>query len=285
MAIRGVIFDLGGVVLGSPLVAIQDFERENHLTDGLINRVVSQSGKQGAWSRLERGELDLERFYSAFEQDALGFGAKLNARAMMTAIEAAAKPRAAMLAAIAKLRQRSLITTALTNNWVSEEIGWSRLKPHFDHFIESAKVGLRKPDPRIYHLTCETMQLTPAEIVFLDDIGANLKPARALGMTTIKVSNPDDALEELGHHLGFPIHTATRPLGVIEAITAAQLQCPSGNVGSVAKHALEVIQKNGSSALPEQAFLVLCATRGWQGERAQAVKESLEEYLASIDTQ
>ena len=75
----------------------------------------------------------------------------------------------------------------------------------FDVVVESAVEGLRKPDPRIYELVCARLEVAPAEAVFLDDLGVNLKPARALGMTTIKVTDPDSALSELTAVLGFPL--------------------------------------------------------------------------------
>ena len=81
----------------------------------------------------------------------------------------------------------------------------SRLDPHFDVFVESAVVGLRKPDPRIYALVCEKLGLEPSRVAFLDDIGRNLKPAREMGMTTIKVVDPHAALAELAAVLGFDL--------------------------------------------------------------------------------
>jgi putative hydrolase of the HAD superfamily len=75
----------------------------------------------------------------------------------------------------------------------------------FDVVVESSKVGVRKPDPRFYELACEALGIEPAEAVFLDDLGVNLKPARAMGMTTIKVLDPDTALAELESVVGFPL--------------------------------------------------------------------------------
>ena len=66
-------------------------------------------------------------------------------------------------------------------------------------------VGLRKPDPRIYSLVCEKLGLPPSRVAFLDDIGRNLKPARELGMATIKVDDPEQALRELGALLGLDL--------------------------------------------------------------------------------
>ena len=71
--------------------------------------------------------------------------------------------------------------------------------------IESSKVGVRKPDPRFYELACETCGVEPHEAVFLDDLGVNLKPAAAMGMTTIKVVDPDEAFAALEEAVGFPL--------------------------------------------------------------------------------
>ena len=202
MAHRAVIFDLGGVVLGSPLHAIAAFEREQGIPAGFVNRVVVATGPTGAWSRLERGELGLEAFYVAFDADCAAAGRPI-ARELMGRVAAAATPRPAMLEAIDQIRARGLATAALTNNWVTEDDRAASLRPYFDVYVESAAEGLRKPDPLIYEIACERLGVEPAEAVFLDDIGANLKTARALGMTTIRVREPAAALDELAAVLGF----------------------------------------------------------------------------------
>jgi putative hydrolase of the HAD superfamily len=72
----------------------------------------------------------------------------------------------------------------------------------FDQVIESSKEGVRKPDRAIYHLACDRMQIDPNEVVYLDDLGINLKPAREMGMTTIKVISESQAILDLGAVLG-----------------------------------------------------------------------------------
>jgi putative hydrolase of the HAD superfamily len=205
MPLRGVLFDLGGVVLGSPLHAIRDFERDHGIAPGFVNRVVLETGPAGAWSRLERGELGLEAFYGAFEVECAAAGRELSARRLMERVHASARPRPAMLAAIRRIRARGLRAGALTNNWISDDDGTHGVREHFDAVVESAVEGLRKPDPRIYELACRRLEVEPGEAVFLDDIGRNLKAARALGMLTIKVDEPDPALDELAQLLGFPL--------------------------------------------------------------------------------
>lgn len=202
---RAVLFDLGGVVLDSPLQAIARYEREIGIPAGHVNRVVVETGPAGAWSRLERGELAFDAFIEAFERECEAAGHRISARAMMLHIAGASAPRPPMLRAIRALRLRGLAVGALTNNWEGEGASGTELdavRSLFDAFVESRVVGLRKPDPRIYQLACETLGARPPEVVFLDDIGRNLKAARALGMATVKVDEPDAALRELAGILG-----------------------------------------------------------------------------------
>ena len=207
MAIRAVLFDLGGVVVGSPLHVIAAYEAELGVQAGLVNRVVAGGGPDGAWCRLERGEVDLEAFYPLFDAECLAAGGLLSAREMMTRIGTAILPREEMLEAIRRLRERGLLVGAVTNNWKSPEEGTGALRGHFDAFVESAVTGIRKPDPRIYRMACEALEIESTEAVFLDDIGANLKAARELGMKTIKVVEPTAALAELEAIVGFPLRS------------------------------------------------------------------------------
>ena len=201
--IDAVVFDIGGVVIGSPLTAIARFETDHGLPPRSIARVVVGSGDAGAWARLERGELTAATFCEPFEADCRAAGVALSAPRLMAYIAEATVPRPRMLAAIDTLRARAFKVAALTNNWVQEGRRVAAdLRSHFDVFVESAVVGMRKPDPRIYELVCRELGVAPARAAFLDDIGANLKTARALGMTTIKVGDPDEALRELGALVG-----------------------------------------------------------------------------------
>jgi putative hydrolase of the HAD superfamily len=201
--IEAVIFDIGGVVVGSPLHAIARYEREHGLPANAINRAVVASGEDGAWARLERGELTLEAFCAPFEADCRAHGVAIDGARLMAAVATSTAPRPAMLEALRRLRGAGFRLAALTNNWIAEgRRAVHDLRGHFDVFVESAVVRLRKPDPRIYELVCRELEVTPARAVFLDDIGRNLKPARALGMTTIKVDDPEAALRELGAVVG-----------------------------------------------------------------------------------
>ena len=207
--LAGVLFDMGGVVMDSPLHAIARHERERGLPPNAINHAIAAAGETGAWARLERGELTVATFCAPFEADCRAQGVEVDASAVMTAIAAAGVARPAMLEAIRRLRGHGLRVGALTNNWRREgpddDVIPHRLRSHFDAFVESRVVGLRKPDPRIYLLACRELGVEPSRTAFLDDIGGNLKPARALGMATIKVDDPARALVELGVLIGLDL--------------------------------------------------------------------------------
>lgn len=202
--ITGVLFDVGGVVVDSPLHAIARFERAHGIPANAINQAVVGSGDAGAWSRLERGELTLEAFCPAFEADCRVAGVTIDATALMTTIARAAAPRPRMLAAIERLRGAGFRVGALTNNW-KRDGATSPVRDHFEVFVESCVVGMRKPDPRLYEHACRVLGVAPAETAFLDDIGRNLKAARALGMTTIKVDDPEQALRDLSAVVGIDL--------------------------------------------------------------------------------
>ncbi len=202
---RAVIFDIGGVIVGSPLHAIAAFERECGIPSGFVNQVVAGTGEAGAWSRLERGLLTVERFVPEFEADCRAAGLEIAVGEMMRRIGEITQPRPQMLGALTRLRAGGLRVAALTNNWTSEERRENSFHQFFDVFVESVTSGLQKPDPRIYQLVCTRLDIIPAQAIFLDDIGRNLKAARELGMATIKVDDPDAALRELSAMVGFEL--------------------------------------------------------------------------------
>jgi putative hydrolase of the HAD superfamily len=205
-AIDAVIFDIGGVVMDSPLHAIARYEREHGLPANAVNHAVLAAGETGAWARLERGELTLQTFCEPFEADCRARGLAVDGARLMAYVARSTVERPAMIESIRRIRGAGLKVAALTNNWVAEGRRVADgLRGHFDVFVESAVVGLRKPDPRIYDLVCRELGVAPTRAAFLDDIGRNLKAARALGMTTIKVDDPGQALRELGAVLGLEL--------------------------------------------------------------------------------
>jgi putative hydrolase of the HAD superfamily len=216
VAWRAVIFDLGGVVVPSPLDTFRAYEARHGLPQRFLSEVVVGGGEHGAWSRFERGELDPAGFADAFEAECAAAGGRVDVRDLLAEIAAGGGPHAVMLEALRRIRAHGLRTAALTNNWAADDASTMgdrhpELAASFDVVVESAVEGLRKPDPRIYELTCARLDVRPDEAVFLDDLGVNLKAARALGMATIKVAEPAVAVGELASLLGFPLAADPAP--------------------------------------------------------------------------
>jgi putative hydrolase of the HAD superfamily len=210
VTIRAVLWDFGGVVTTSPFESFALYERDLGLPEGLIRRINSTKPDDNAWARLERNEVDLDGFAELFEQEAAALGHTLSGHAVLQLLHGQVRPE--MAEAVRRCSER-LICACLTNNFAggglmadrTQESDVKAVHAKFHHIIESSKVGLRKPDPRVYLLACETMGTQPAEVVFLDDLGINLKPAAKLGMTTIKVVDPAEALQQLERVVGFPL--------------------------------------------------------------------------------
>lgn len=198
--IRAVLFDLGGVIFESPLHTISSFEADQGLLPGIVGRIVTDAGENGAWARHERGEISAETFRRGLRQEAAKWGVDLDVAEMMRRIESDVAIRPRMLAAVRRLREEGFAVAAVTNNW--EELNAPSVEDHFDVVVESWVEGVRKPEPEIYRRTLSRLGVTPRQAVMLDDIGVNLKTALNMGMATIKVTDPIGALEELGAMVG-----------------------------------------------------------------------------------
>ena len=203
------LFDFGGVLTESPFEAFARYEAEAGLPAGFVRGLNATSHHTNAWARLERGEVGFEEFCDLFEAEARAAGGALDARDVMRRVVGGIRP--GMIDVVARCRTRHK-TGLLTNNWMPVEGGTGPatvLDDLFDAVVESSRVGVRKPEPRFYEIACEMLDVTPPEAVFLDDLGVNLKPAREMGMTTIKVADPGAAVAELARVLGMDM--ALRP--------------------------------------------------------------------------
>ncbi|MEO6317339.1 MAG: HAD-IA family hydrolase [Acidimicrobiales bacterium] len=210
MTIRAAFFDFGGVILSSPFDAFNGFEARNDLPRDFIRTINATNADTNAWARFERSEVAFDEFCDLFEAECREQGHEVAARELMPLLAGEIRP--AMVEALRRCGEH-LVTACLTNNWVSFDDfpsdaragGRDGVLAHFDHIVESSKVGVRKPDPRFYEIACETAAVDPHEVVFLDDLGVNLKPAAAMGMTTIKVVDPTEALAALQRLVGFAL--------------------------------------------------------------------------------
>lgn len=208
--IKAALFDFGGVILSSPFEAFNDYEERQGLPRDFIRTLNATNPDTNAWARYERSEVDFDAFCDLFEAEAKEAGGSLAARDVMPLLAGHIRPE--MVEAVRRCGER-LKTACLTNN----VIGFNDFPEHarargrddvlalFDCIVESSKVGVRKPDVRFYEIACDQLGIEPAEAVFLDDLGVNLKPARALGMQTVKVTDPGLAIAELEKIVGFAL--------------------------------------------------------------------------------
>ena len=201
--IEAVIWDFGGVFTASPFEAFARYERERGIPDGAIRKINTTNHENNAWARFERADIDFAGFDELFAAEAGALGYQIPGRDVIGLLAGEFRPE--MIEALRRVKTR-FKTGCITNNMPSDAAGnfatnralYTReVMGLFDAVIESSKVGIRKPDPRIYLMMCETLGVKPGACVYLDDLGGNLKPARAMGMTTIKVETGAQAIVEL----------------------------------------------------------------------------------------
>jgi putative hydrolase of the HAD superfamily len=208
--IEAVIWDFGGVLTTSPFEAFARFETERGLPVDIIRRTNAANHRENAWATFERAEVDIESFDQLFAEESLALGAEVRGKDVLPLLSGDLRPE--MIEALRCVAAR-VKTGCITNNLPANSIGSkggrslyvAEVMALFNHVIESAKIGLRKPDPRIYQMMTEALAVDPKHCVYLDDLGVNLKPAREMGMTTIKVLNAPQAIAELEAATGLPL--------------------------------------------------------------------------------
>lgn len=209
--ITAVLFDFGGVILSSPFDAFNAYEAEAGLAKDTIRGLNATNPDDNAWARFERGDLDPAGFVDVFEREARALGHDVDARRVLDSLRGHVRPE--MVEALRRCGEQ-FKTACLTNNFRDPAPGgpaeeradeMASIMALFDEVVESSVVGVRKPEPRFYEIACERLGVEPADCVFLDDLGINLKPAKAMGMTTIKVVDPAVALAELEAVVGIPL--------------------------------------------------------------------------------
>ena len=211
--IEAVIWDFGGVLTSSPFEAFNRYERERGLPADFIRSINATNPDTNAWALFERNEITLDEFDRLFLEEAKAKGHEVTGRDVVSLLSGDIRPE--MVTALQRCKERARVGCITNNVSAGEGAGMARTADKaaavaevmslFDHVIESSKAGIRKPDPRIYEMACEALGVSAAASVYLDDLGINLKPARALGMTTIKVISPEQALQELEAAVGFPL--------------------------------------------------------------------------------
>ena len=209
--LQAVIWDFGGVFTSSPFEAFTRYEAENGLPKDFVRSVNAINIQENAWAKLERSEVSAEEFDVLFRNESRALGHEVPGKDILGLLSGSIRP--AVVDAL-KICKRHVKVGCITNNApIGKGAGMSsdetkaaqvsEIMKEFHHIIESSKLGIRKPDPRIYALMCEALDVDPARCVYLDDLGINLKPARAMGMHTIKVLNEAQLLQDLREATGF----------------------------------------------------------------------------------
>ncbi len=211
--VDAVIFDFGGVVTESPFVAFNRYEDSIGVPRDTIRHINATNPDINAWARLERSEIDVDEFAELFEAEAAGRGYVMSGSQVLACLNGALRPQ--MVHALGVLAPLLPLGCITNNVRTGHGAGMARnasaaeaiadVMALFDVVIESSVVGLRKPDPRIYELACAELGNDPARTAYLDDLGVNCKPAAAMGMAAIKVTDPDEALRELELLVGFDL--------------------------------------------------------------------------------
>jgi putative hydrolase of the HAD superfamily len=212
-AIKAVVWDFGGVFSSSPFEAFNLYESERGLPTDIIRTINSKNPDTNAWAKLERSELSADEFDTVFAAEAKALGYDIPGKDVLGLLSGRLRPR--VIDALKSCKAHFKVGCITNNAPVGKGASMtsdedkarqvSEIFKSFDHVIESSKAGVRKPDPRIYMMMCEALDVAPDACVYLDDLGINLKPARALGMTTIKVLNEDQLLADLSEATGLKL--------------------------------------------------------------------------------
>lgn len=210
---QAIIWDFGGVFTSSPFEAFNRYEAEKGLPKDFIRSVNAVNPLENAWALLERSEVDAARFDTLFAAESKALGTEVPGRDVLGLLSGSLRPRVVHALKVCKTKGK---VGCITNNapigkgasMTNDENKARELAAvfdQFDHLIESSKLGIRKPDPRIYALMCEALDVDPKACVYLDDLGINLKPAREMGMETIKVTSEEQLLSDLEAVTGYAL--------------------------------------------------------------------------------
>lgn len=210
MGIKAILWDFGGVLTTSPFEAFNRFEMQRGLPRDFIRRLNATNPDTNAWARFEASQIGLDEFDQAFLAESTAAGHPLPGSEVVALLGGDVRPR---MVEVLKRCKQDYRVACLTNNVragkgpgmaasIARENEVRAVMALFDHVLQSSKEGMRKPDPAFYLLACARLEVEPAEVLFMDDLGVNLKPAKALGMTTIKVISEHQIIGDLGRALG-----------------------------------------------------------------------------------
>lgn len=208
--VEAVIWDFGGVITSSPFEAFNRYEGQHGLPRDFIRTVNATNPDTNAWALFERSKIQPEEFDTRFQEESARLGHSVRGAEVLPLLSGDIRPQ--MVAALHACAARFKVGCITNNVHTGAGAGMAgtpekaraiaAIMGVFHHVIESSKIGIRKPDPRIYALMCEALDVAPGACVYLDDLGVNLKPAAAMGMRTIKVTDEAAARGALAEFTG-----------------------------------------------------------------------------------
>lgn len=205
--IRGLILDWGGVLTGAIDVAWQAWVEHDKVASEHLAAVLREAYDANGSSlvhALERGEITGSQFEQRIARDLARHGSPVKAEGLLARMFDGLAPAESMLGLAARVKAAGLRTAVLSNSWANEypRQGWDEL---FDAVVISVEVGMRKPEPRIYHHVLELVDLAPGEAVFVDDLAANVAAAVEIGMVGVVYRSFEQTADELEVLLGLDL--------------------------------------------------------------------------------
>jgi len=193
----GLIVDWGGVMTTNVFASFNAFcAAEGLERDSVARMFLAEPGR--TWLvDLETGAMPEDEF-----EGCVGGALGVAPDRLIERLMAGAGPDAVMLRAVRRARDHGIVTGLISNSWGVSRYNADDLRDLFDGTVISGLVGVRKPDPTIYELGVRAVRLRPDECVYVDDLGGNLKPARAMGMTTVLHTGAEATVAELSGIFG-----------------------------------------------------------------------------------
>ena len=210
LQLQAILWDFGGVFTTSPFENFNKLEEELGAPRDFIRNVNATNPDKNAWAQFESNSVSLDEFDELFADESQALGLRIGGRAVIEVLSGDLRPR---MVEVLKVCKQNYKVACITNNVkagkgpgmnqnVEKANEVSKVMDLFDAVIESSIVGIRKPNPAIYRMASDALEVKPHNCAFLDDLGINLKPAKKLGMATIKVLGEDQAISDLSKLTG-----------------------------------------------------------------------------------
>ena len=199
-----ILWDFGGVLTKSPIDNFSKYEKKNGLKLGTIVKINSKNYLNNAWALIEKNKISKSEFYILFKKEASAIG--INNIKPENVLKCLNVEINQDIYKIFNLIKKYYICACLTNNIDDNYLpfknySFNYLKSNFSFIFESFKLGVRKPEEAVYKIVLDKLNVSAESILFLDDLGINLKPAKKLGMHTYKVTNTNNTINFLKKEL------------------------------------------------------------------------------------